>query len=161
MLKFAIPAVAVLALAAFAAQSKSTYEDMPSAPATTETSAMGWHVSNEGPMAKVAYGLENSDHLVLMFTCQPGQTQAMVYGDVRPASSRLTEASLGAMAIDPLSGGLAEIVSIAVRDPALQGLARDGKLTVVGDAGEVDLPASRAERDKISEVLAYCLKGRA
>ena len=161
MLKFALPAVAALGLAAFAAQSKSTYADMPSAPATIEMPAMGWHVSHEGPVAKVAYGLQNSDQLVLMFTCEPGQAQATVYGDVMPASPRSTEASMGETAIDPLGGGLLDEVLISVRDPALQGLAREGKLAVVGEAGIFDLPATRAERARIADVLSYCAKDRA
>lgn len=161
MLKFAIPTVAALGLFAFAAQSEATYAEMPSAPATTETPVMGWHVSHEGPMAKVAYGLENSDQLVMMFTCEPGQTHAMVYGDAQPATRRPAKASMGEMAIDPLSGALAEETRIAVRDPALRSLARDGKLAVVGEDGRFDLPASRVEREQIADVLAYCAKGRA
>lgn len=150
MLKIAIPAVAALGLIAFAAQSKATDTDLQSGVAP-----MGWHLSHEGSLAKLAYGVENSDQLALMMTCEQGATQAIVYGDVRPASPRQTKASFSS-AIDPLSGGLAEESRISVRDPALRQLARSGKLTVEADAGQFELSATRAERRLIDDFFAYC-----
>ncbi len=150
MFKIAIPAVAALGLIAFAAQSQATGSDVESGVAP-----MGWHLSHEGSMAKLAYGVENSDQLALMMTCEPGATQAVVYGDVRPASPRLTKASFST-AIDPLSGGLAEESRISVRDPALRQLARSGKLRVEADAGQFELSATRDERRLIDDFFAYC-----
>lgn len=150
MLKIAIPALAALGLIAFAAQSKATDSDIQSAVAP-----MGWHLSHEGSLAKLAYGVENSDQLALMMTCERGATQATVYGDVWPASARLTKASFSS-AIDPLSGGLAEESRISIRDPALRQLIRGGKLTVEADAGQFQLSATRAERRLIDDFFAYC-----
>lgn len=150
MIKFAIPAVAALGLIAFAAQSRATDAEIQGSLAP-----MGWHLSYEGSLAKLAYGVENSDQLALMMTCEPDQAQAVVYGDVQPAGPRLLKASITA-AIDPLSGSLSEERRISVRDPALQRLLRSGKLPVEADAGTFELPTNPVERQRIGEFFAYC-----
>lgn len=150
MIKFAIPAVAALGLIAFAAQSRATDAEVQGSLAP-----MGWHLSYEGSLAKLAYGVENSDQLALMMTCEPGQAQAVIYGDVQPAGPRLLKASVTA-AIDPLSGSLSDEKRISVRDPALQRLLRSGKLPVEADAGTFELAANPVERLRIGEFFAYC-----
>lgn len=152
MFKFAIPAVAALGLIAVAAQSRAT----DAAPEADAAPPMGWHLSHEGPMAKLAYGVANSDQLALMMTCEPGQAQAAVYGDVQPASPRLIRASTKADVIDPLSGGLADEARIPLRAPALQKLAHGGKLMVRGDAGHFELTAKGDERRLVRQFFAYC-----
>jgi hypothetical protein len=151
MFKFVIPAVAALGLITVAAHSESTEVS-----AEGGMAPMGWHLSHEGSMAKLAYGVANSDQVALMMTCEPGQSQAVIYGDVQPAGPTLHKASLTSAAIDPLSGGLADEARISLRDPALQTLARRGKLEVEGDAGHFELTASRDERRLVSEFFAYC-----
>lgn len=153
MFKFAIPAVAALGLIAVAAQSRAT-DAAPEAGVTPIP--MGWHLSHEGAMAKLAYGVANSDQLALMLTCEPGQAQAIVYGDVQPASPRLVKASVKAEAIDPLGGGLADEARIPLGAPVLQKLAHSGKLTVEGDAGHFELTAKGDERRLVREFFAYC-----
>ena len=153
MFKFAIPAVAALGLIAVAAQSEAVHAD---ADAEGGVAPMGWHLSHEGSMAKLAYGVANSDQLALMMTCEPGQAQAIVYGDVQPASPRLHKASMTSAAIDPLSGGLADEVRIPLRDPALLKLVRRGRLEVEGDAGHFELTANGDERRMVGEFFAYC-----
>ena len=153
MFKFAIPAVAALGLIAVAAQSRAT-DAAPEAGVTPIP--MGWHLSHEGAMAKLAYGVANSDQLALMLTCEPGQAQAIVYGDVQPASPRLVKASMKAEAIDPLGGGLADEARIPLGAPVLQKLAHSGKLTVEGDAGHFELTARGDERRLVREFFAYC-----
>lgn len=155
MLKFAIPAVAALGLIAAAAQSSATNSDIQ-----LVSGEMGWHLSREEGMAKLAYGVENSDQLALMMTCEPGRPLATLYGDVQPASPRLIHAS-ASTAIDPLSGGLADEARISVRDPALRDLARKGTLAVEGDAGTFELTATPKERRLIGEFFAYCGNERA
>ena len=150
MFKIAIPAVAAIGLIAFAAQSQATNLDVQS-----DVAPMGWHLSHEGSLAKLAYGVENSDQLALMMTCERGQTQAIVYGDVQPASPRIVRASTTS-AIDPLSGDLSGETRISVRDPAMQQLARSGKLAVEADAGLFQLSASPTERRLIGDFFAYC-----
>ncbi len=150
MFKVAIPAVAALGLIAFAAQSQATNLDVQSG-----VVPMAWHLSHEGSLAKLAYGVENSDQLALMMTCERGQTQAIIYGDVQPASPRVIRTSTTS-AIDPLSGDLSGETRISVRDPAMQQLTTNGKLTVEGDAGLFQLSASPAERRLIGDFFAYC-----
>jgi len=150
MFKIAIPAVAALGLIAFAARSQATNLDFQN-----DVAPMGWHLSHEGPLAKLAYGVENSDQLALMMTCERGQTQAIVYGDVQPASPRIVRASTTS-AIDPLSGDLSGETRISVRDPAMQQLALSGKLAVEADAGLFQLSATPAERRLIGDFFAYC-----
>lgn len=149
MFKFAIPAVAALGLIAAAAHSQATDEVDGAAP------EMSWHLSHEGAMAKLAYGVANSDHLALMVTCRPGRTQATIYGDVQPASPRLMKTS-AETAIDPLGGGLADESRLPLRDPALQKLLRQGKLDVEGDAGHFELTANGDDRRVIEKFFAYC-----
>jgi hypothetical protein len=156
MFKVLIPAVAALGLVAFAAQTKGEGVD------AQPQAAMGWHLSHEGEMAKLAYGVENSDQLALMMTCAPGDSSAVVYGDVQPAGPRLIQASTsGPAAIDPLSGGEAFETRIGLGDAGLKTLADKGRLRVNGDAGTFDLPATRDERRMIAGFLAYCGTDRA
>jgi hypothetical protein len=156
MLKFAIPAVAALGLIAFAAQSSASNSDVQAA-----QGVMGWRLSHEGDMAKLAYGVENSDQLALMMTCEPGRAEAVVYGDVQPATPRLIRASMTETAIDPLDGELADETRIALDDPTLRDLVRKGTLAVQGDAGRFQLTATPQDRAQIDAFFAYCGTGRA
>ncbi len=157
MFKVLVPAVAALGLVAFAAQSHDVAPEVE-AQGVMAAPVMSWSVHHEGALAKLAYGVANSDQLALMVTCMPGDTTAAVYGDVQVEGARLTRASLQ---IDPLSGGDAEETTIAVDDPALAGLARNGRMAVVGDAGRFQLAASTEERRLVRDFLAYCSPGRA
>lgn len=154
MLKFAIPAIAALGLIAGAAQTRAT-------PDAAAAGGMGWHLSQEGAMAKLAYGVENSDQLALMLTCEPGQATAVVYGEVQPAGARLTRASWSPTPIDPLSGNLDAESRLPLSDPALRGLVRAGRLPVVGDAGAFEIRASSTERRAVRAFLDYCGTGQA
>lgn len=150
MFKFAIPAVAALGLIAVAAHSRATNAD------GADLVPMSWHLSHEGPMAKLAYGVANSDHLVLMMTCAPGQAQAMVYGEVQPASPRLIKTAVTEGPIDPLDGGLADESRIPLRDPTLRSLLQHGTLEVQGDAGHFKLTARGDDRRLVEQFFAYC-----
>ena len=157
MFKVLVPAVAALGLVAFAAQSRDVAPEVETQ-GVMAAPVMGWSVHHEGALAKLAYGVANSDQLALMVTCMPGDTTAAVYGDVQVEGARLTNASLQ---IDPLSGGDADETTIPVNDPALVGLARDGRMAVTGDAGRFQLAASTEERRLVRDFLAYCSPGRA
>ncbi|WGM31813.1 hypothetical protein [Brevundimonas sp. NIBR11] len=157
MFKVLVPAVAALGLVAFAAQSRDVApagedEGVMAAP------VMSWSVHHEGALAKLAYGVANSDQLALMVTCMPGESTAAVYGDVQLDGARVQQARYS---IDPLSGGDAEETLISINDPSLAGLARDGRMTVTGDAGRFQLAASTDERRIVRDFLAYCSPGRA
>lgn len=150
MFKVLIPAAAALGLVAVAAQSQVVEPQGAALP-------MAWRLSHEGAMAKLAYGVANSDQLAVMMTCEPGDRTAVVYGAVQPAGATLVHAALtGPAEIDPMTGDLARESRIGLGDPALLSLVRQGALPVWGDAGRGELPASKAERRMIQSFLSYC-----
>lgn len=153
MFKVLVPAVAACALVAFAARTQSI-ESAPDAP------PMAWRLSYEGSLAKLTYGLANSDHLAVMITCAPGESTAVVYGEGQPDSPRLVQASMGPAALDPLTGGDAYETLIPLHDVALTGLASKGSIRLIGDAGATVLRADRTERRLASEFLTYCGSAR-
>lgn len=158
MFKVLIPAAAAVVLVAVAARTQSAetvaLEGVP-AP------VMAWHLSHEGAMAKLAYGVANSDQLALMITCSPGDATAVVYGDVQPDTPRLITAAYGPAPLDPMSGGDADETRVSLHDASLAGLVSRGLLRVRGDAGAFTLRADEAERRTISGFLAYCGSSRA
>jgi hypothetical protein len=155
MFKALLPAAAALGLLTLAAQSQGASSD-----AEMAQPAMSWTLHHEGRLAKLAYGVPNSDQLALMVTCAPGDRLASVYGDVRLGSARVIQANYGPQPIDPLSGGLADEVRIAINDPSLTRLVADGRLIVEGDAGRFAIPADRQDRRLVGDFLSYCGAGR-
>lgn len=144
-------ATAALALVAFA----------PAVDADPAPQGVGWHLSYEEATAKLAYGLANSDQIALMLTCEPGAGRVSSYGDVEPVARSLTKAS-DDLALDPMSGGLADEARLSASDAALSSLARRGKLAVSDpDAGRLELSANTAERGLVRDFVAYCRSGRA
>lgn len=141
MFKILIPAVAALGLVAFTAKTQPAISDVAAAPSSD---AMAWHLSQEGDMAKLAYGMANSDQLAMMVTCAPGDATAAIYGDVRPVTATA----------EPSSEMQESRVSI--QDVALRGLAERGALSVVGDQGAFIIRASGPERRGIGQFLDYC-----
>lgn len=156
MFKVLLPATAALALIAVTAQSQDTASAQA---AVAAAPLLGWSVHHEGALAKLAYGVANSDQLALMVSCQPGDVTAAVYGDVQPEGARLVRTSLP-QGLDPLSDGEAEETRIPVRDAALAGLALRGRMAVRGDAGLFQLSATVQERRAVADFLAYCSAGR-
>ena len=155
MLKSLLPAAAALSLAALAGQALTT------APALPGEGAPGWHLLHEGPMAKLAYGLPDSDQVALMLTCSPGDRTAVVYGDAQPRSPARTPAALGPQPIDPLSDGEAFETRLPLTDTALTGLARSGRIAVQTEAGDDHIRANRAERRLVQSFLGYCASSHA
>ncbi len=155
MLKSLLPAAAALSLAALAGQAMTT------APALPGQGVAGWHLLHEGSMAKLAYGVPDSDQVALMLTCSPGDRTAVVYGDTQPRSPALTLAASGPQPIDPLSDGEAFETRLPLTDTALTGLARGGRMTVQSEAGARQIRASRAERRMVQGFLSYCASNHA
>ncbi len=158
MFKVLVPAVAALGLVLFAAQSGAG-----ASPAGTAVGGpvMGWSVHHEGALAKLAYGVANTDQLALMVTCMPGDANAVVYGDVQPEGARPAQAGPAAQPADPLSGGAAIETRITLSDPALLGLARQGRMAVRGEPGVLQIAATPDERRLVADFLAYCSPVRA
>jgi hypothetical protein len=158
MFKYVIPAAAVLGLIAFSAHTETPASVVSAYETQAETPSMGWYLSHEGAMAKLAYGVANSDQLALMLTCEPGERAAVVYGSVQPDTPALISAGSGPTEVDPLSGAIA--ARLPLGDPSLRKLARDGRMDVEGDAGKFTLAANKAEQRAVGEFLAYCANGR-
>ena len=72
MFKVLIPAAATLALIAAAAQSQSRTRAETD---LHDPRPMAWYLTHEGNMARLAYGLANSDQLLIMLTCAPGDAR--------------------------------------------------------------------------------------
>jgi hypothetical protein len=153
MFKVLVPAVAACALVAFAARTQSV-ESTPDAP------SMAWRLSYEDSLAKLTYGVANSDHLAVMITCVPGESTAVVYGEAQPDSPRLVHASMGPAALDPLTGGDAYETVIPLQDASLTNLASNGAIRLIGDTGPTVLQADRAERRLAADFLTYCGSSR-
>lgn len=134
---------------------------MTTAPALPGQGVASWHLLHEGSMAKLAYGLPDSDQVALMLTCSPGDRTAVVYGDTQPRSPALTLAASGPQPIDPLSDGEAFETRLPLTDTALTGLARGGRMTVQSEAGARQIRASRAERRMVQGFLSYCASSHA
>lgn len=148
MFKILMPAVTALGLVAFAAKTQPMVSDLATAhvDAPAAVTAMNWHISKEGAMAKLAYGVVDSDQLAMMITCAPGDVTAAVYGDVRPA--RAIKADLDER-------------RVPLRDPDLRDLASKGEMAVVSDEGSARIQASPSERRAIGQFLDYCSRKQA
>ena len=155
MLKSIAPAVAALGLAALAGQA------MTSPTTASGEAAASWHLLHEGSMAKLAYGMADSDRVALMLTCSPGDRTAVVYGDAQPQSPALSLAAAGPQPMDPLSDGEAYEARLPLTDAALTSLARGGRMAVQTEAGAQQLTASRSERRLVQNFLGYCASSHA
>ena len=156
MFKVLIPAAGFLGLVALAAQPASSgYERQ------TDVQPMVWQVHHEGDLAKLTYGVPNSDQLAMMMTCLPGERSAVIYGDVQPDTPRLQRVSVNYSEPDPLSGGEAYETRIALDDAALTNLAERGSMRVEGAAGGFALPADEAEQVIVAQFVSYCSSARA
>ncbi len=152
MFRFLIPATALLATLALAARTEPRAADA--------SAAMAWTLTHEGDLAKLAYGVPNSDHLAVMLTCAPG-SGVTVHGPARPDSPALLQASSATGPIDPLSGELLVDLRLPQDDRALTQLASGAGLPVVNDLDERTLiPADAGERRLARRFLAHCASAR-
>ena len=167
MFKILIPAVAALGLVAHAAQSYTAEDGVAAAPimlvagtpveAAPATPAMDWHFHTEGDTAKLAYGVANSDQLVLMLMCTPGADKVSALGSVRAEADT---ASGQSSYRDPMTGGILHESEIARHDAALADLAATGKMTVVSHQGKVaigsDPESAMADQEAVKAFFASC-----
>ena len=155
MFKVLIPAAATLGLVAFAAQSHS----QPALDtASVDDTTLAWHLSHEGDMAKLAYGVAHSDQIVIMLTCAPGDAQAQAFGVVTPAGAT---AGAGPAPVDPLTGLAMTDVAVDMNSAALSALRDSGSLPVVGEAGHAELPVTAGDKAVIAGFFSHCGATRA
>lgn len=167
MFKSLIPAVAALGLVAHAAQSYTADDGAPVSMAerlaampveiTPAAPALGWHFHTEGDTAKLAYGVANSDQLVLMLMCRAGEDTVSTLGSVRADADTATAQTSYR---DPMTGGILHEAEIDKGDAALADLAATGKITVVSDQGKVAIesaPGSAStDQEAVKAFFASC-----
>ena len=163
MFKILIPAVAALGLVAHAAQSYTAEDGVAAAPvmlvaeapveAAPATPAMDWHFHTEGETAKLAYGVANSDQLVLMLTGTPGEDKVSTLGSVRAEADT---ASGQSSYRDPMTGGVLHESEIDKHDAALADLAATGRMTVVSDQGKVAIGSGATDQEAVKAFFASC-----
>lgn len=125
-----------------------------------EHAVAGWHLLHEGNRAKLAYGVANSDQILVMLSCAAGDQAVEVFGLAAPEADRvtLTSASLRSPiqvepVYDPMSGEMAVETTLPVQAEALEGFRATGRLTLTADTGEV-VPA-HAMQAELSDVRAF------
>ena len=151
MRRLILPAVGLLALG-MAAQASVTGRT------NTQTDQAGWFLVDEDSSLKLVYGLPNSDQIALMMTCEPGDPQITVYGDVEPDLVSLKVVDNGPSPVDPLSGGDAYGMTLSADDPGLRQLADHGFLPVRLEGGQARIEATSAERRLASHFLSACTR---
>lgn len=118
-------------------------------PAVSGVEGMRW-IEVEGEDPKLAFGLPNSDVLVLMMTCQAksGQVALAVFGDAGGKTRSLQMRSGAAStrlavnkAPSDLHGGIVETAAPAAT-PVLASFARTGELAIGVGASPTALPAA-------------------
>ena len=126
--------------------------------------AVGWHLLREGDQAKLAYGVANTDQILVMFSCAAGDRVVEVFGLAAPETEalRFTSASLTSEVVaeaeaDPLSGSMVIETEMPVRSEALQGFRQSGRLTLAaGDGHEVPAHAVQAELAQVRAFFDHC-----
>lgn len=129
-----------------------------------EHATVGWHLVYEGDRAKLAYGIADTDQILVMFSCGAGDRTVQVFGQVTPdtESVRLTSASLMSdvaveAEVDPLSGAMVAETEMPVRSSALQGFRDSGRLTLAAAGGrEVPAHALQAEQADVRAFFDHC-----
>lgn len=127
------------------------------------TGDLGWHLSHEGDRAKLAYGLANSDQILVMLSCAPGQDRVDVFGLAAPEGERVVLTSTAGPsalnaepAIDPLSGQPAVETTLMLGATAFRGFRDSGRLTLVSDGEAIEIDAQPEERADVEAFFAHC-----
>lgn len=142
-------------------------EPQPEAPTMVETVAhapVGWHLVREGEQAKLAYGVANTDQILIMFTCAVGDPMIEVFGLAAPEtdSVRFTSAALTTdvaveSEFDPMSGSAMIDTEIPMTARALQGFRETGRLTLTADDGRsVPAHAVQSEQAEVQAFFDHC-----
>lgn len=129
-----------------------------------DASGMAWSLnetSTEG--VKLAYGVPNSDMVLVMMTCRPSSGEVALLqavGPDMPAAITLTSGGTQARfsgEASPSMGDGAFVEAMAPADnPALARFARTGDLAVRNEGRSHPLPATSADRDRIAAFFRSC-----
>jgi len=149
----------ILVLAASGVLAACAHETPPS------TAGMAWtltHTDSEG--AKLAYGLPQSDLVLLMLVCRPrsGQVQVSMTapagaGGALEMASQGRRTRLQGRVTPGMSPEAVYVEATAgASEAALEGFARTGDLVVSEGGRRAALPARGAERAAVGRFLAAC-----
>jgi hypothetical protein len=155
------PAVALLALSAAAVALAGCYHDAPQA---SLGGGYGLYFLDEGSVAKLAYGLPNSDDVGLMMECDKGSGRIAVSDIARgPIPARLTliagqgRADLPVRAEADAEGGSPILEGAArIDNPALKGFRDSGHIEVRMGGMHYDVDATAAERVGVAQFFSAC-----
>ena len=122
-----------------------------------------WSYLEPGAEApRLAYGRPDSDDVVLMFSCRPGQDQVDVSavgltgGEIVLASGRAESRFAAAKIADALNeGGLLEARGKASA-PALEGFRKSGDLALLTRGERHSLAADSADRGRVRAFFKAC-----
>ncbi len=129
-----------------------------------EHATTGWHLVHEGDRAKLAYGVENSDQILVMLSCAAGDHTVEVFGVAAPEADEvtLTSASLSSSVdvettFDPISGSMAIETTLPIRASALEGFRETGRFALASDDGSsVSANAVQAEMPRVQAFFEHC-----
>lgn len=120
------------------------------------------YLTDPAEAPRLAYGRPNSDDVVLMMSCRPGQNQMNVSvvglsgGEVVLASGRAESRFAAAKVQDALSeGGLLEARG-QTSAPALQGFRKSGDLALLSKGERHNLTAESADRGHVRAFFKAC-----
>ena len=157
MLKFVLPGLALSALCACDAGNGGGRQLPPDRPTWSTTITAG--------RPRLAYGVPQSDMVVLAFDCRPHSGQVTVSGPLAPGASRLILASdavvdeiAGRSEPDPESGANLLTGLANVRDAALAAFAHTGRLARIDPDGRTALPAFGLQRVRVRLFLDACAR---
>jgi hypothetical protein len=111
---------------------------------------------------RLAYGLPNSDELVMMLNCQPGADRLEVMavglpGDAIALASGGAQSRLPAVHVeDELNDGGALRARTTSRDAALAGFRKSGELALLVGNERHDLAARSADRRRVRAFFTAC-----
>ncbi|WP_269716222.1 hypothetical protein [Caulobacter sp. NIBR2454] len=124
------------------------------------------YLENQSEGAKLAYGLPNSDAVILMMTCKPGSRNvglSLISNEAKPEftliSRKTQERVVGRAAPDMMSGAQLIEASSRADGGALAVFDRTGDLVVQNQGRRYNLKAGKNDRAEVSQFFRSC--GRA
>jgi hypothetical protein len=126
-------------------------------PPATGAEGMDWSASDDGSAAKLAFGVPNSDVLVVMFSCAPrsGAVEVMMPGAAGALVTLASDHSSVRMRATPIGDVDGVMGALPARDPVLRAFARSGRLRLESAGRAADLPA--ASPAMVQRYLAACV----
>jgi hypothetical protein len=126
-----------------------------SAPATG-AEGMSWSASDDGAAARLAFGVPNSDVLVVMFSCAPrsGAVEVMMPGATGALVTLASDHSAARLRAAPIGDMEGVAGSLPTHEPVLKAFARSGRLKLESGGRAAELPA--AAPAMVQRYLAGC-----